>query len=170
MLMKRSPLLRATKPLKRAPMKRRIDSAALNPGDFLLETAEGRVWRWPSSWMSEADWQGTVEDWAVKVGDRDTQLWHCRNTRESQKGWFDLAIFQPNRKKGLLTELKVRDRKGVANTPSVDQWAFIYAGIACGYDVRVLTFPDDAFAAWEAVTGRPREDCPYWRETKAMAL
>jgi len=165
--MRRTALKPSTKPMTRTPIRRRVDAGALNPGEFLMETGEGRVWRWPASWMSEKDWQDTVLDWAVKIGDRDTQHWHCTDSRKSQRGFFDLSIFQPNRKKGLLTELKVRDRKGTANQPSIEQWAFIYAGVACGYDVRVLTFPDNAFEAWEAVTGRPREDCPYWLETKA---
>lgn len=150
-------------------MKRRVDSAALNVGDFLLETHEGRVWRWPASWMSEKDWQGTVEDWAL-FGDRDAVFWHCRtgDDSRSKRGWFDLSIAQPNRKYGVLTELKVRDRKGDAGEVKADQQTFLYAFTLAGYNVALWTFPDEAFTAWTALTGRSWEECPYYAETKAV--
>lgn len=135
--------------LYRSPIRRR------KPQPVASSIIAGKPW--PAAWMSEADWQETVIAWAM-FGDRETEYWHCTRTERSRSGWFDLAIFQPTRKVGVLAELKARDKHGKSNSPSKAQWKFIAAASACGYDVRSWEWPDDAREAWELLTGRPYEE------------
>ena len=121
---------------------------------FDLITPNGDRYLWPAKHISEAKFQEKVIDYAY-VGDKTTKWWHANQTKHSNAGWFDLAIFQPKRKVGILTELKVRDRQGAPNEPTKKQWEYITAAIACGYDVRSWLYPDDEREIWETLTGRP---------------
>lgn len=136
--------------MKRTGIKRTL--RVEDPAVFDLLTVKGDRYVWPVKWMSEADFQSNVISWAFR-GDPDTKWWHATQTKMSGKGWFDLAIFQPNRKVGILTELKARDRQGNAKAPSKAQWEFIAAAAACGYDVRSWLYPDDEREAFETLTG-----------------
>ena len=144
--------------MRRTAIKRKPRAA--DRGDFNLVTVNGDVYRWPAKHVSEADWQDFVIDCAF-LGDQDTEVWHCKQTRLSKAGWFDLAICQPKRKVGLLCELKARDRQGATKQASADQKRYIAAAIACGYDVRLWLYPDDEREAFETLTGRP------WSEVQA---
>lgn len=138
-------------PLRRSAIRRKKTLA--DPAAFDLVTINGDRYPWPAKWCSEADWQSTVLDYAF-LGDRETEHFHCTAPQSSRAGWFDLAVFQPNRKVGVLAELKVRDRQGKTTQASPKQKAFIAAGLACGYDVRLWLYPDDEREAWETLTGR----------------
>lgn len=137
--------------MKRTPIRRRPVIEA-DPAIFTITTKHGDKYLWPVKHISEAEFQKNVIDYAMR-GDQATQWWHATQTKHSGKGWFDLAIFQPNRKVGILTELKARDRQGNAKTPSAAQWRFIHAATACGYDVRSWLYPDDEREAFETLTG-----------------
>lgn len=142
-------------PLRRSPIRRKKTLA--DPAAFDLVTLHGDHYPWPAKWCSEADWQETVLDYAFR-GDRDTEHFHCTAPQRARAGWFDLAVFQPHRKVGILAELKVRDRQGNTKQASPKQKSFIAAGIACGYDVRLWLWPDDEREAFETLTGRSFDD------------
>lgn len=129
-------------------------------GVFWLETIDGRRWLWPVDWMSEEDWETTLVDWAFKLGGC-LKSWHCTTAQRSDPGFFDRVWMFTGRH--LVTEQKVRNRNGVANTTSPDQKAYIAAGLASGLDVRVWTWPDDHDDAWTTLTGLPVEKSPYLR-------
>lgn len=135
--------------LKRTPFPRRKPAVVRLPDGMKIA---GKPW--PAAWMSEKDWQENVISYAFH-GDRGLKYWHCTTTKTSHKGWFDLALFQPNRRCGILAELKVRDKEGRSKSPSTYQWEFIAAAGACGYDVRSWQWPDDAEEAWTTLTGMP---------------
>lgn len=141
--------------LRRSPIRRK--PAAHDPEAFEIVTVHGDRYPWPAKHCTEAIWQTTVLDYAF-LGDRGTEHFHCTAPQRSRAGWFDLAVFQPNRHVGILTELKVRDRQGNTKQASPKQKAFIAAGIACGYDVRLWLWPDDEREVWETLTGRPFEE------------
>ena len=137
--------------MKRNPMRRKARPEG-DPAVFDLITPAGDRYVWPVKHQSEKDWQETVEGYAF-IGDNRTALWHCNQTMRSRAGWFDLAIFQPTRRKAYLVELKVRDRKGVAYQASAEQKAFVAAAILSGLDARVWLYPDDEREVYEALTG-----------------
>lgn len=137
-------------------------------GVFWLETIDGRRWLWPVNCMTEAQWDGTLEDWAFKSGGHHVvKSWHCVTPQTSDPGFFDRVYLLKDR--AVFAELKVRYQNGVANGTSTGQKQFIAAGLGAGLDIRVWTFPDDAFDAWETLTGQPKEKCPYWAETRGPA-
>jgi hypothetical protein len=127
-------------------------------GVFTLVTPSGHRWLWPLNCMTEAEWDGTLMDWAFKVG-RWKKAWHCTTAQKSEAGFFDRVWLMPG--KALFTELKVRYASGTANRTSTAQDGYIYAGIEAGLDVRVWTWPDDAADAWVTLTGLPLSRCPY---------
>ena len=141
--------------LKRSPIQRK--PRAVDPTAFDIVTQDGDRYPWPASWMSEADWQETVIDYA-KFGDRDLKWWHCLDSRKNRRGWFDLVLLQPNRGVAILTELKVRDRQGNTKQASAEQKEFIAAALACNLDVRLWLYPDDQRDAWITLTGRPWQE------------
>jgi len=137
---------------KRAGIKRKSVVVSSDVKVFDITTPRGDRYSWPAKHIDEATFQSNVVDYAFQ-GDQDTEWWHANQTARSRKGWFDLAIFQPNRKVGILTELKVRDLDGTSKQPSKAQWRFIAAATACGYDVRSWLYPDDEREAFETLTG-----------------
>ena len=130
-------------------------------GVFWLVAVSGQRWLWPINHLTEKEWDGTLMDWASKLG-RWRKAWHCTVAQKSDPGFFDRVWLRPG--KALFTELKVRDKTGSPNTTSTAQDEYIYEGIAAGLDVRVWTFPDDVFEAWVMLAGRTKEECPYYRE------
>ena len=142
--------------MRRSPIRRKRQPWG-DPAAFDLVTAHGDRYPWPARWCTEATWQETVLDYAYR-GDRDTKHFHCTAPQTSKAGYFDLSVFQPNRKVGILTELKARDRQGNTNQASAEQKEFIAAGIACGYDVRLWLYPDDEREAFELLTGWSFDD------------
>ena len=118
---------------------------------------------WPAAYMSEADWDGTLQDWSMKLGSW-SQTFHVYNSSRSAPGWFDRVWLKPGT--ALFVELKVRYRNGTANRLSKEQMAFQSAGALAGLDVRHWLFPDDCVEAWETLTGRPWAECPYVAEKK----
>ena len=146
--------------MRRSPMRRR---PALGWGEdtFYLEDIHGRRWLWPNHWMSEKDLEDTLVDWAFKLGNC-IRTWHVYSPERSDAGFWDRVWLFPGR--ALFTEQKVRDRKGVANTLSVEQKGFLYDGIAAGLDCRTWCFPDDCEEAWVTLTGREWALCPYAKE------
>ena len=141
--------------LRRSPIRRK--KAEHDPEASVLVTVHGDRYPWPARHCTEAIWQATVLDYAYR-GDRDTEHFHCTAPQRSCAGYFDLSVFQPKRKVGILAELKVRDRQGNTNQASPKQKAFIAAAVACGYDVRLWLYPDDEREAFEALTGRSFDD------------
>ena len=161
--MKRTAMRRTPKPDK--PILGIRKHPTSTPGVFELETlVNGYRWLWPVNCLTEREWDGTCMDWAFKIG-RCVKAWHCTVAQRSEPGFFDRVFIFKDR--AIFPELKVRYANGRANTTSREQDEFIYAGIAAGMDCRVWTFPDDAFEAWEALTGLPKEECPYWKELRA---
>lgn len=118
--------------MKRTPM-RRVKATERTEEGLLIA---GKPW--PSSWMSEKDWQSTVEDNAHFYG---WVTWHCNMPMRSSAGWFDLALLGSG--SALFVELKVRDRHGKAGRVSPHQWEYIAAAQKAGLDARVWTWPDD---------------------------
>lgn len=164
-------------PMKRTPIERRpwhskrvkkLARAGLSVqgGVFFLETADGARWKWPDMMLTELEWDGTLLDWAFKVpgGTRWKKSWHCTVAQRSDAGFFDRVFLRPGH--AFVAELKRRYADGTANSTSREQDEYIYAAIEAGWDVRVWTYPDDAWEAWETLTGLPRERCPYWSETR----
>lgn len=148
--------------LKRVPFKRkRIKKEPVSPGVFWLVLPSGDRWLWPVNQLTEAEWEGTLQDWAFKLNPKKwKRSWHCTSAQRSEPGFFDrlwLGVGQH-----LATEQKVRYADGTANTTSTAQDNYIYDGILAGLDVRVWTFPDSVRDAWETLTDQPWENCPYY--------
>lgn len=57
--------------------------------------------------MSEADWQGTVVQYARALG---WEVYHTHDSRRSEAGYPDLTLVRPPRV--VFAELKVEERKG----------------------------------------------------------
>lgn len=143
--MKRSFMQRRT-PIQRKPVLQ------AEPAIFTITTKHGDRYLWPVKHITEAEFQENVIDYAFR-GDQATKWWHATDPTRSARGWFDLVILQPTRGKALVTELKVRDRKGASKQPRKEQWEYIAAAAACGWDVRSWLYPDDEREAFEALTG-----------------
>jgi hypothetical protein len=115
--------------------------------------------------MSEKDWDGTLLDWSVKVGLKWRKSFHVYDSSHSEKGWFDRVWLRDGQ--ALFVELKVRAKAtGAPNGLSPEQREFQSAGALAGLDVRHWLWPDDWEEAWETLTGKPIEECPYWPERR----
>jgi hypothetical protein len=146
---------------RRRPVRRLKDSEGTLTH---LVDQRGRQWAWPQpEHMTEAAFDDTLLDWGFKLGGM-LKAWHCRVPQESLEGWVDWVYLFRGR--GVFSENKVRDRHGDAPPPSKFQNAFISCLLLAGFDARQWTYPDDVWEAWETLTRRPAEECPYWAETE----
>ncbi len=123
--------------MKRTPFRRKRRTKA----EVQAGTIAGKPW--PAAWMSEADWQKTVEDRAHFHG---WTTWHDNTPQRNKPGFLDLMLLKD---RAMFVELKVRDRNGDANTLSAKQWEMVAAMQAAGLEVRVWTWPDEDDECWE---------------------
>lgn len=148
---------------RRKPVRRARDAEGVIT--HLIDT-RGRRWAWPKHHLTEAEFDATLLDWGYKRGGM-LKAWHCANPQQGITGWLDWVYLFRGR--GPMSENKARDLKGDCPPPSKRQKAFIACLRLAGYDARQWTFPDDVWEAWETLTERPVEECPYWAETEPAA-
>ena len=115
--------------MKRTPIRRR------RPQPIATGIICGKPW--PASWMSEADWQQTVEANAALYG---WEYFHMRLPRMSREGLPDLVLWKDRE---LWRELKVRDREGKAPSLRPDQWRIINRINSAGGNAKPWYWPDD---------------------------
>lgn len=123
--------------MKRTPFRRQRRSKA----EVQAGTIAGKPW--PASWMSEADWQETVEEVFHHHG---WVSWHDNTPQRNKAGFLDLMLLKD---RAIFVELKARDKNGRPPSLRPGQWEMIGAMQKAGLDVRVWTWPDSEEEMWK---------------------